>query len=165
MMAVLRRAQRPLGQPGQLLPRSSGIELARASAQHIVASMAIQPELPAPNGYLHPATLIALADKPGGYGAPASVATAAASCITVELKANSLAAAGDGRLVCHARIRQAKAPPKCGTPRSAAEADWSRRFAARNSSPLRGRLTSPRRTPAELMTPRLTVNLERRRRA
>jgi uncharacterized protein (TIGR00369 family) len=107
MMPVLRGPQRLHDEPDQHLPRLLGIELDHVSAQRVVAGLAIRPELLAPNGYLHAATLVALADTACGYGTLASVADAGRSFTTVELKANFLATAREGRLVCHARIRHA----------------------------------------------------------
>lgn len=68
MMPVLRGPQRLRDEPDQHLPRLLGIELDDVSAQYVVAGLAITPELLAPNGYLHAATLIALADTACGYG-------------------------------------------------------------------------------------------------
>jgi uncharacterized protein (TIGR00369 family) len=104
-MPVLRRPQRAVDEPGLL--KFLGIELDDVSAGHVLASLAIRPELLAPNGYLHAATVVALADTACGYGTLASVERTGASFTTVELTANFLATAGEGRLVCHARARHA----------------------------------------------------------
>ena len=88
----------PVDEPRQHhLPRLLGIEPDRVSAEHVVASLAIRRELLAPNGYLHAATLIALADSACGFGTLASVERAGARFTTVELSANLLATAREGR--------------------------------------------------------------------
>ena len=107
MGPVLRGNQNRIDAFGQHLPRLLGIELDHVGPRYVVAGMAVRSELLAPNGYLHAATVIALADTACGYGTLASIEDTGASFTTVELKANFLATARDGRLVCHARNRHA----------------------------------------------------------
>jgi uncharacterized protein (TIGR00369 family) len=66
----------------------------------IEAELDIRPELLAPNGYLHAATVIALADTACGYGCVAHLPDGAENFTTIELKSNFLGTARDGRLHC-----------------------------------------------------------------
>ena len=67
------------------------------------AELEIRPELLAPNGYLHAATVIALADTACGYGCLAHLPPGAENFTTIELKANFLGTAREGRLACVAK--------------------------------------------------------------
>lgn len=58
----------------------------------------------APNGYLHAATIVALADTACGYGCIVSLPKSAAGFTTVELKANFLGTALSGGVSCDARL-------------------------------------------------------------
>ena len=58
----------------------------------------------APNGYLHAATVIALADTACGYGCAASLPDGFAGFTTGELKANFIGTALDGVISCEARL-------------------------------------------------------------
>jgi 1,4-dihydroxy-2-naphthoyl-CoA hydrolase len=63
------------------------------------------PQHMAPNGYLHAASVIALADTACGYGCLASLPAGAESFTTLELKANFLGTAREGeRVACEARL-------------------------------------------------------------
>lgn len=63
----------------------------------------MRPELLAPNGFLHAASVIALADTACGYGCIAHLPSGAERFTTVELKANFLGTALDGTIECVAR--------------------------------------------------------------
>jgi 1,4-dihydroxy-2-naphthoyl-CoA hydrolase len=58
----------------------------------------------APNGYLHAATVVALADTACGYGCMVSLPEGAAGFTTIELKANFLGTALSGSVNCEARL-------------------------------------------------------------
>jgi uncharacterized protein (TIGR00369 family) len=58
----------------------------------------------APNGYLHAATVVALADTACGYGCIMSLPEGAAGFTTVELKANFIGTALEGGIICEARL-------------------------------------------------------------
>src|ERR1700741_2147093 len=59
----------------------------------------------APNGYLHAASVIALADSAAGYGCMASLPDGATAFTTIEMKSNFLATAKVGETVgCEARL-------------------------------------------------------------
>jgi 1,4-dihydroxy-2-naphthoyl-CoA hydrolase len=56
----------------------------------------------APNGYLHAAAVVALADTACGYGCVMSLPKDAAGFTTAELKANFIGTALDGGITCEA---------------------------------------------------------------
>lgn len=58
----------------------------------------------APNGFLHAASVIALADTACGYGCVASLPEGASGFATVELKTNFMGTARSGEIVCEARL-------------------------------------------------------------
>lgn len=66
----------------------------------VEATLEIRPELLAPNGYLHAASVIALADTACGYGAIYSLPQGAKGFTTVELKSNFLGTCLAGTLRC-----------------------------------------------------------------
>jgi uncharacterized protein (TIGR00369 family) len=57
----------------------------------------------APNGFLHAASVIALADTSCGYGCVAQLPQGASGFTTLELKANFVGTARDGAILCRAR--------------------------------------------------------------
>ncbi len=64
--------------------------------------MAIRPDLLAPNGYLHAASVIALADTACGYGTIFDLPEDARGFTTVELKSNFLGTCLEGTVLCEA---------------------------------------------------------------
>jgi 1,4-dihydroxy-2-naphthoyl-CoA hydrolase len=58
----------------------------------------------APNGFLHAASVIALADSACGYGCVVSLPPGASSFTTIELKANFLGTAREGTVTCEAKM-------------------------------------------------------------
>ena len=58
----------------------------------------------APNGFLHAATVVALADTSCGYGCVLALPDDAVGFTTVELKANFLGTTTEGALVCEATM-------------------------------------------------------------
>src|SRR6185295_18899243 len=62
--------------------------------------LALRPGLLAPNGYLHAATIIALADTTCGYGTITDLPSGAENFTTIELKSNFLGTARDGVIAC-----------------------------------------------------------------
>ena len=85
------------------LPGLFGYRVTRVEEGRLDAELAIRPELLAPNGYLHAATVIALADTACGYGCLAHLPDDAANFTTIELKANFLGTAREGTIACVAR--------------------------------------------------------------
>jgi uncharacterized protein (TIGR00369 family) len=69
----------------------------------VAAELDIRPDLIAPNGYLHAATVIALADTACGYGCLAHLPTGATLFTTIELKSNFLGTVTEGTIACIAR--------------------------------------------------------------
>lgn len=61
----------------------------------------------APNGYLHAAAVVALADTACGYGCIMSLPDDATGFTTAELKANFIGTALDGGVTCEAQLRHA----------------------------------------------------------
>src|SRR5258707_13944856 len=82
------------------LPGLFGFRVMVVEEGLLVAEIDIRPELLAPNGYLHAATVIALADTACGYGCIAHLPTGAENFTTVELKCNFLGTARDGTIAC-----------------------------------------------------------------
>ena len=72
------------------------------SLEEAVFAAEVKPHLVAPNGYLHAATVIALADTACGYGCRAHLPDGAEGFTTIELKANFLGTVRDGVIVCRA---------------------------------------------------------------
>jgi len=82
------------------LPGLIGIRFTEIAENRISAELDIRDELLAPNGYLHAATVIALADTACGYGCIAHLPLGAESFTTIELKTNFLGTARNGTLFC-----------------------------------------------------------------
>ena len=73
------------------------------SDKSLDAELDVRPEILAPNGYLHAATVVALADTACGYGCLAHLPHDAANFTTIELKTNFLGTAREGTIACTAR--------------------------------------------------------------
>jgi len=84
------------------LPGWFGIEIIALEPGKVRARLAIRPEMLAPNGFLHAATVIALADTAAGYGTIAHLPAGAESFTTIELKSNFLGTQTEGMLSCEA---------------------------------------------------------------
>ena len=85
------------------LPSLVGFEVTTAEPGLLHARMPVKPELLAPNGYLHAAAVIALADSACGFGTMADLPTNAKGFTTIELKSNFLGSTLEGVCVCEAR--------------------------------------------------------------
>jgi uncharacterized protein (TIGR00369 family) len=85
------------------LPGLIGLRIVAVEHRMLIAELDIRPELLAPNGFLHAASVIALADTVCGYGCIAHLPEGADNFTTVELKTNFLGTARDGTLACVAR--------------------------------------------------------------
>ena len=85
------------------LPGLVGFRVHAIEQGLLVAELDIRPELLAPNGFLHAATVIALADTACGYGCLAHLPEGAESFTTIELKSNFLGTAREGTIACVAR--------------------------------------------------------------
>ena len=84
------------------LPGLLGFEVLSVGPGLLFSALNIRPDLIAPNGYLHAATIVALADTSSGYGCLAHLPEGAAGFTTIELKTNFLGTATRGRLNCSA---------------------------------------------------------------
>jgi uncharacterized protein (TIGR00369 family) len=82
------------------LPGLLGFRVLALAEGRLEAELAIRPELLAPNGYLHAATVVALADTACGYGCRSHLPPAADGFTTIELKSNFLGTARDGVIQC-----------------------------------------------------------------
>ena len=85
------------------LPALAGVEIVALAPGEVRSRMAVRREVMAPNGFLHAASVIALADTSCGYGCVAHLPEGASGFTTLELKANFLGTAREGVIVCHAR--------------------------------------------------------------
>ena len=85
------------------LPGLIGVQIDEIADGAVRMHLPLRPELLAPNGYLHAATVVALADSACGYGCIASLPADATGFTTIELKTNFLATALDGTLHCESR--------------------------------------------------------------
>jgi 1,4-dihydroxy-2-naphthoyl-CoA hydrolase len=87
----------------QRLPGLFGLQTLRVAPGELAMRMQIQPQFLAPNGFLHAATVIALADTCSGYACLAHLPEGAQNFTTIELKTNFLGTARDGTLEAVAR--------------------------------------------------------------
>ncbi|MDH5285370.1 MAG: PaaI family thioesterase [Betaproteobacteria bacterium] len=85
------------------LPGLIGLSIVAAEHELVVAELVLREELLAPNGFLHAASIVALADTACGYGCLAHLPDGATNFTTVELKSNFLGTARDGTLSCIAK--------------------------------------------------------------
>ena len=86
------------------LPGLIGIEVEEIEISRVRMRLALRDELLAPNGYLHAATVVALADSSCGYGCIASLPEGATGFTTIELKTNLLGTAVEGTLTCESTL-------------------------------------------------------------
>lgn len=80
-----------------------GFELVIATEGCITAAFDVKPHHLAPNGYLHAASIIMLADSCCGFGCMMHLPEGAQSFTTIEIKSNHLGTARDGRVECEAK--------------------------------------------------------------
>ena len=85
------------------LPGLFGFRVIAVDDTHLESEIDIRPELRAPNGYLHAASVVALADTSCGYGCLAHLPEDAINFTTIELKTNFLGTAREGTIACTAR--------------------------------------------------------------
>ena len=85
------------------LPDLFGFRVMALEQGLLVAELDIRPELLAPNGFLHAATVIALADTACGFGCIAHLPKGADNFTTIELKSNFLGTAREGTMSCIAK--------------------------------------------------------------
>jgi len=86
------------------LPGWIGVEFIGIESGRLTSRLAIRPELLAPNGYLHAATIVALADTTCGYGTLNNLPMGGENFTTIELKSNFLRTARQGVIICVATL-------------------------------------------------------------
>ena len=91
------------GQAGKL-PALLGVEVDSIVDGTVTLSMRIEEHHLAPNGFLHAASVVALADTAAGYGCFAHLPAGSTGFTTIELKSNFLGTVLEGRIVAEATV-------------------------------------------------------------
>ena len=87
------------------LPGLLGLEWSEAVHGRVRGRMTVARHHMAPNGFLHAASVIALADSACGYGCVVSLPDGASGFTTIELKSNFLGTAREGAgVACEASL-------------------------------------------------------------
>lgn len=95
----------PAAASGGYLNNLLGVEWIEIASGAARARMTATQHHMAPNGYLHAASVIALADSACGFGCTRSLPPGGTSFTTIELKSNFLGTAAVGQTIaCHARL-------------------------------------------------------------
>jgi len=81
-----------------VLPGKFGLTVTRIDEGQLDAQLAIAPWMLAPNGFLHAASIILLADTAAGYACIAHLPEGSKNFTTLELKSNFLATAREGTM-------------------------------------------------------------------
>jgi 1,4-dihydroxy-2-naphthoyl-CoA hydrolase len=84
------------------LPGTVGVEILTVSADLVESRLRVEKRVMAPNGYLHAAAVVALADTSCGYGCVAALPSGASGFTTIELKSNFMGTAREGTILCRA---------------------------------------------------------------
>ncbi len=84
------------------LPDQLGIKVLEATTDRMVLAFDVTRAHHAPNGFLHAASIIALADTACGYGTVLNLPEGASGFTTIELKSNFFATALSGRVIATA---------------------------------------------------------------
>jgi len=88
-----------------LLPGTIGIAFDSVEAGEVHSRLRVERRHMAPNGFLHAASVIALADTSCGYGSQVSLPARATGFTTIELKSNFVGTATVGETItCSARM-------------------------------------------------------------
>jgi uncharacterized protein (TIGR00369 family) len=85
-------------------PGLIGLEITECGPGMATARLAVHQGLLAPNGYLHAAAVIGLADTLCGYGALANRPEGSLGFTTIETKSNHLGTVREGVISCTARM-------------------------------------------------------------
>jgi 1,4-dihydroxy-2-naphthoyl-CoA hydrolase len=85
-------------------PGLIGFTVVEVHDDGLSARLPVRPDLLAPNGYLHAATVIGLADTACGYATRLVLPAGASGFTTIELKSNFLGTVRDGAIACRARL-------------------------------------------------------------
>ena len=87
-----------------LFPGHIGVEIETVEDSVVRGRMELGDHHLAPNGYLHAAAVIGLADTACGYGCIFSLPEGATGFTTIELKTNFIRSAQEGTITCEARL-------------------------------------------------------------
>ena len=82
------------------LPGLVGVEILTVSEAGVDSRLQVRREVMAPNGFLHAASVVALADTSCGFGCIALLPEGAKGFTTIELKSNFLGTAREGAVFC-----------------------------------------------------------------
>ena len=85
-------------------PGLLGIVVDTHEPGRLTSHLDVRPELLAPNGYLHAAAIVALADTACGYGCVANTPEGATGFTTIELKTHFMGTARAGAIACEATL-------------------------------------------------------------
>jgi uncharacterized protein (TIGR00369 family) len=85
-------------------PGFVGMRIVGAQRGRVVAELDVLPHHLAPNGFLHAAAVITLADTACGYGVRTALPEGATGFTTIELKSNFLGTTLDGTIGCDATL-------------------------------------------------------------
>lgn len=85
------------------LPGLIGVKFTHVEHRAIRSELTIRPELLAPNGFLHAAVVVTIADTSAGYGTRLLLPDDSSGFTTIELKTNHLGTAREGTITCEAR--------------------------------------------------------------
>jgi uncharacterized protein (TIGR00369 family) len=85
------------------LPGRYGLKVTRLEEGRLDAEVALQPWMLAPNGFLHAASVLLLADTACGYACVAHLPAGAKNFTTIELKSNFLGTTRDGTIRTEAK--------------------------------------------------------------
>ena len=85
------------------LPGRFGLVVTRLEDKRLDAEVTIEPWMLAPNGYLHAASVLLLADTAAGYACMAHLPEGAKNFTTIELKSNFLGTVREGKMRAECR--------------------------------------------------------------
>jgi len=88
----------------EFLPGLLGIEFDDVEDGVVRARLTLRKKHFAPNGYVHAATVVALADTAAGYGCLLNLPEGGTGFTTIELKTNFMRSAGEGTITCEAKL-------------------------------------------------------------
>jgi 1,4-dihydroxy-2-naphthoyl-CoA hydrolase len=88
----------------EFLPGLLGIEFDGVEDGVVRARLTLRKEHFAPHGYVHAATVVALADTAAGYGCLLNLPEGGTGFTTIELKTNFMRSAKEGTITCEARL-------------------------------------------------------------
>jgi 1,4-dihydroxy-2-naphthoyl-CoA hydrolase len=84
------------------LPGLVGVQILSVTPEGLESRLEVRRELLAPNGFLHAASVVALADTSCGYACVANLPQGASGFTTIEIKSNFLGTALEGAIFCRA---------------------------------------------------------------